>query len=68
VIAAVCASRDLKCELIRGYVEGKSVPVFQGRWFTPAGYLGGTKAGNQFRTGVFEYGGSHPPYSRGPAR
>jgi hypothetical protein len=45
VITAVCASRDLKCELIRGYVKGKSVPVFQGRWFTPAGYLGGTKAG-----------------------
>jgi hypothetical protein len=31
VIAAVCASRDLKRELIRGYVEGKPAPVFRGR-------------------------------------
>jgi hypothetical protein len=46
VIAGVCASRDLKCELIRGYMEGKSAPVFRGRWFTPAGYFGGTKAGH----------------------
>jgi hypothetical protein len=46
VIAAVCAYRHLKRELIRGYVEGKSAPVFPGRWFPPAGYLGGTKAGH----------------------
>jgi hypothetical protein len=31
VIAALCASRDLKRELIRGYVEGKPAPVFRGR-------------------------------------
>jgi hypothetical protein len=27
VIARVCAFRDLKRELIRGYVEGKSAPA-----------------------------------------
>ena len=46
MIAAVCAYRHLKRELIRGYVEGKSAPVFRGRWFTPARYLRGTKAGH----------------------
>jgi hypothetical protein len=47
VIVRVCAYGHLKRELIRGYVEGKSAPVFRGRWFTPAGYLGGTKAGHK---------------------
>jgi hypothetical protein len=42
MIVAVCASRDLKCELIRGYVEGKSVPVFRGRLV----YAGGLSWGN----------------------
>jgi hypothetical protein len=30
VIAQVCASRDLRRELIRGYVEGKSAPADSG--------------------------------------
>ncbi len=48
MIARVCAYRDLKCELIRGYVEGKSAPAGIPRPPVHAErvYPGGTKAGH----------------------
>ena len=50
MIVSVCTSRDLKCELIRGYgKESRHQPILRDRRFTPAGFSFPARAVEQLK-------------------